>query len=293
MELAVPLPSETKGPISSEELRRQESLEPVPGHPLFVTRDCQIIMVQRRTAHWTRAFKGTHTLLSAVCMSLPPRPPPHGQGGLLRFGTTEAPAAWARGPPSLWDHRGPCHMGEGASSVFGTTEAPAAWARGPPPLWDHRGTRRVSAGASSACAVGAGAKPGLRLSAVVDSESGTVAIHTHSSSGAFPVGQAPGESVSWSAHGHLRQECCAVGGGDQATDQAPETCRPNAAQSVVPGGLRAHTRETASHSLRGGGRPCRKWSRRSASPPNPCPWGGSSSVPARDKRRRRRGEPPP
>ena len=36
------------------------------------------------------------------------------------------------------------------------------------------------------------------------------------------------------------------GGGDQAMDQAPETCRPNAAQSVVPGGLRAHTRETAS-----------------------------------------------
>ena len=33
-------------------------------------------------------------------------------------------------------------------------------------------------------------------------------------------------------------------GGDQATDQAPVTCRPNAAQSMVPGGLRAHTRET-------------------------------------------------
>ena len=82
--------------------------------------------------------------------------------------------------------------------------------------------------------------------------------------------------MSWSAHGHLWQECCAVGGGDQATDQAPMTCRPNAAQLVVPGGLRAHTRETASPSPRGGGGPCRKWSRCSASPPNPCP----SGVPA-------------
>ena len=63
------------------------------------------------------------------------------------------------------------------------------------------------------------------------------------------------------------------GGGDPATDQAPMTCRPYAAQSVVTGGLRAHTRETASLSFRGGGRPCRKWSWRSASPPNPCPLG--------------------
>ena len=43
------------------------------------------------------------------------------------------------------------------------------------------------------------------------------------------------------------------GGGDRATDQAPETRRPNAAQSVVPGGLRAHTREAASASPGGGG----------------------------------------
>ena len=43
----------------------------------------------------------------------------------------------------------------------------------------------------------------------------------------------------------------ARGGGDQATYQAPKTCRPNAAQSVVPGGLRAHTRETVSLSPRG------------------------------------------
>ena len=87
------------------------------------------------------------------------------------------------------------------------------------------------------------------------------------------MGRAPRESVSWSAHGNLRQECCAVGGGNQATDQAPVTCRPNAAQSVVRGGLRAHTRETTPPSPRGGGRPCRKWSRHSASPSNPCPLG--------------------
>ena len=43
-------------------------------------------------------------------------------------------------------------------------------------------------------------------------------------------------------------------------DQAPVTRRPNAAQSVVPGGLRVHTRETASLSPRGGGGSCRNWS---------------------------------
>ena len=45
----------------------------------------------------------------------PPRPLPSGRGGLFRFGTTEAPAAWARGPSRLYDHRGPRHMGEAAS----------------------------------------------------------------------------------------------------------------------------------------------------------------------------------
>ena len=83
----------------------------------------------------------------------PPTPLPHGRGGLLRFGTTEVPTAWARGPPSFLDHRGPRRMGEGASFALGpprppaawrggllrlgTTEAPSAWAWGPPSLWDH------------------------------------------------------------------------------------------------------------------------------------------------------------
>ena len=83
----------------------------------------------------------------------PRRPPLHGRAGLLRFRTTAVRAAWARGPPRLWDHRSPRRMGLGASSALGpprppphgcgdllrlgTTEAPAAWAPGPPPLWDH------------------------------------------------------------------------------------------------------------------------------------------------------------
>ena len=52
------------------------------------------------------------------------RPPPHGRGGLLRFGTTEAPATWAQGPLPLWDHRGPSRMGEGASFALGPPRPP-------------------------------------------------------------------------------------------------------------------------------------------------------------------------
>ena len=70
------------------------------------------------------------------------------------------------------------------------------------------------------------------------------------------------------------------GGGDHATDQAPEAYRPNAAQSVVPGGLRAHSRETASLWPWGGGGPCRKSSRHSASPPSTMPVGCSSTCKA-------------
>ena len=67
-------------------------------------------------------------------------------------------------------------------------------------------------------------------------------------------------------------------GGDRATDQAPETCRPNAAQSLVPGGLRAHTRETASPFPWGGGGRCRKWSRCSPRPPFRAPGGIQQRV---------------
>ena len=48
----------------------------------------------------------------------PPRARLHGRGGFLLFGTTGAPAAWARRPPSLSDHRGPRRMCEGAYFAF-------------------------------------------------------------------------------------------------------------------------------------------------------------------------------
>ena len=125
--------------------------------------------------------RGPHHMGEGTSFALEsPRPLPHGQGGLLRFGTTgdpsarargppsfgdhqgpaawaggppsptEAPTAWASGPPSLWDHRGPRRMGEGASFALGTTGAPAAWARGPPSLWDQRAPQRKGVGASFA-----------------------------------------------------------------------------------------------------------------------------------------------
>ena len=76
------------------------------------------------------------------------------------------------------------------------------------------------------------------------------------------LGTLPGQGLRGSrVHAHARMSpagmLCDKGRGDQATDQAPDTCRPNAAQSVVPGGLRAHTRETAA----------------------PFPWGGCRTVP--------------
>ena len=49
----------------------------------------------------------------------PPGPRSYGRVGLLRFGATEAPAAMARGPLSIWDHRGPHRMGVGASFALG------------------------------------------------------------------------------------------------------------------------------------------------------------------------------
>ena len=68
------------------------------------------------------------------------------------------------------------------------------------------------------------------------------------------------------------------GGGDQATDQAPEACRPNAAQSVVPGGLRAHTRVTVSLSLKGGWQTAPEVELALRLAPQSVPLGGSSSV---------------
>ena len=86
-------------------------------------------------------------------------------------------------------------MGDGASSALGPPR---------PPPRGRGGLLRP---------YGRWSQPGLRPSDVVGSWSSTVPIHAYSSSGAIPVGKAPGESVSCSADGHLRQECCAAGGG--------------------------------------------------------------------------------
>ena len=87
-------------------------------------------------------------------------------GALLRPPTIEAPVAWERGPPSLWDngglcrdgakssdldHRGPRGKGSGASFALRssrppphghgglfcrkTNQGPTAFARGPLALW--------------------------------------------------------------------------------------------------------------------------------------------------------------
>ena len=96
----------------------------------------------------------------------PPRPRVHGIGALICFGTTEAPTAWARGPPqlrgnrgphgmgqgppSLWDHQGPHLIGVGASLALGPPKAHTAWAMEPPSLWDNRGPHCMDAGASFA-----------------------------------------------------------------------------------------------------------------------------------------------
>ena len=67
-------------------------------------------------------------------------------------------------------------------------------------------------------------------------------------------------------------------GGDQATDQAPKACRPNAAQSVVPRGLRVHTRETASLSSRGGWRTVPEVGPALRLAPQSAPLGGCGNV---------------
>ena len=220
-----------------------------------------------------------------------PRPPPHGRGGLLRFGSTEAPAPWARVPPPFLRPPRPPPRGQGGLLRFGTTEAPAARARGPPAVWDHRRPRRMGEGASSA--LGPPRPPPrergglLRLRGRRWSQArspsecrGWQLVRHGGYQYTLELICVPGGTGAWGECVLVRPRTppagvlCGRGGSrGQATDPALETCRPNAAQSVVPGGLRAHTRETASLSPRGGGGPCRKWSRRSASPPNPCPSG--------------------
>ena len=82
-----------------------------------------------------------------------------------------------------------------------------------------------------------------------------------------------GRLVEGPAHGRLRQKCRARGrvGG---SGHGPSPRVPPAKRRPVGSTwrLRAHTRESASPFPWGGGGTCRKWSRRSASPPVPCPW---------------------
>ena len=91
----------------------------------------------------------------------PPRPPPHGRGGLLCFGFIEAPVTGAWGPLFFLDHRvlhragggtyftfgssRPSSRGHGGFLCFGTTKAPLHWRGGLLSRVDHRCPRRMGA----------------------------------------------------------------------------------------------------------------------------------------------------
>ena len=77
------------------------------------------------------------------------------------------------------------------------------------------------------------------------------------------------------AHGHLRQKCRAPGeGGGPGHGPSPRDLPAKRRPVGSTWRLGAHTRETASPFPWGGGGPCPKWIRRSASRPIPCPWEG-------------------
>ena len=77
------------------------------------------------------------------------------------------------------------------------------------------------------------------------------------------------------AHGRPRQKCRALGReGGPGHGPSPRDPPPKRRAVGSTWRLRAHTPETASPFPWGGGGPCRKWSRRSASPPIPSPWQG-------------------
>ena len=180
--------------------------------------------------------------------------------GLLCFGTTEAPPHWRGGLLSRPDHRCPHRMGAGASFVFKTPrspphrrggllcvwiiEAPAARVWAPSLLRHHRGPHCMGGGASTGGDDSAGGDdetrvphdcPGpchlhgchwspcpvfvraLWLAACL----ARAMILACSNLGTFPAGKLPTESVSWSAHGHLWQECCAAGVGIRLRTKPP------------------------------------------------------------------------
>ena len=171
----------------------------------FGTTEAPVALARGTPSLW--GHRGTRCICTGASFVLAsPRLPPVGAGasfglgpqviaahwyrGLYRFGTTEAPVALARGPRSLWDHRGPCHVGAGAFCALRSSRPPR-----PPPHWW----------------LSLEPQPSLRPSALAGSVSSTVMILACSNLGTLPVGKSPRESVSSSAHGHLRQACCAVG----------------------------------------------------------------------------------
>ena len=81
-----------------------------------------------------------------------------------------------------------------------------------------------------------------------------------------------------SAYWHLNDEGCTAGEGS-GYGPSPHDPLAKRRHSVVPGGLRAHIRETVSPPPGGGGgQPNRKWSQSPASPPLPDSWLGDSWV---------------
>ena len=118
--------------------------------------------------HWAPRLCGAR-ISAALAAPMLPRL----WGKARRFGITQAPATWVRGPRWLWDHRGPhrgragecatlgpprprCFRGEdlrrfgcGGLRRFWITEVAAALGQGLPPLWDHRGPGRFGARAST------------------------------------------------------------------------------------------------------------------------------------------------
>ena len=109
--------------------------------------------------------------------------------------------------------------------------------------------------------------PGTNHGSPISSPSDPLASHAAPSDpGTFP-GTRPKGPEGISAHGHLRQECRAAGGGG-GSGYGPSPHDLLAKRRPVGSTWRA---KGCVPLLRGGGGPCRKWSRRSASPPNPCP----------------------
>ena len=69
--------------------------------------------------------------MGTLSVSGPPRPPPHGRAGLLRFRDSRGPRRMGEGASSALGPPRPPRHGRGDLLRFGTTEATATWALGP------------------------------------------------------------------------------------------------------------------------------------------------------------------